>query len=82
MGAMNCSRKDCDKPMCDIHISEVGYICYDCRTEFEETLEEGIELTQGEFISKLEIFMNTTKDEYGKDKLTVNEFFGKYSRYE
>ena len=38
MGVMSCSRNNCDNIMCDTHIYDVGYICWECQKEFKEYL--------------------------------------------
>lgn len=41
MGLMYCSRKGCDNIMCSNYIIRegYGYICYDCKNEYESILE-------------------------------------------
>ena len=35
---MNCHRKYCDRIMCNIYVDGIGYICWECRQEFETYL--------------------------------------------
>lgn len=34
MGVLNCDRTDCDNIMCDYYLSDFGYICRECKDEF------------------------------------------------
>ena len=80
---MSCSRKDCDGIMCDTYVSSVGYICYECQSEFKEYLEkEDLNpKTEGQIIRELEKFMVTTKDKYVEGKeTTVCDFFEERTR--
>lgn len=84
MGAMNCSRKDCGSPMCDIYVSEVGYVCYECRKEFEayvETLRTKPQ-TEREFVLALQQFFKSPKGSLDPKapKIDIHEFFNKHSR--
>ena len=81
MGVMECYRKNCEQIMCGTYIDSVGYICYECKAEFEEYLnEKGIEeLPEGKMIRELKRFMETTKDEYRQSEpMNVSEFFKQY----
>lgn len=37
MGVMACDRRDCENIMCDEYSTDFGYICYECKTELEES---------------------------------------------
>lgn len=78
MGAMNCSR--CDSPMCDVYISEVGYVCYGCQQAFKEWLEKTGRnpQTEGEIIEALNEFKKV--QEGSTEKISVDEFFKKHDR--
>lgn len=75
---MNCNRSGCDKPMCDIYIDGIGYVCYDCESDFREYLEKN-EIsanTESEFKEELKKFMALEKDSVCDGKIiTVHEFF-------
>lgn len=36
MGVMACSKKGCDNIMCDHYVPSVGYICYECISDFKK----------------------------------------------
>lgn len=75
MGVMSCSRKDCDNIMCDIYVESIGYICYDCKSEFKDYLQKnGLNpKTEGHIKKELEKFMATSKEQC--NEITVNDFF-------
>ena len=81
MGVMSCSRITCEKIMCDTYIDRIGYVCYECESEFKEYLtKKGINpKTEGEIHKVLNIFMNTSKGSYesGND-IDVDDFFSSY----
>jgi len=81
MGVMECSRKDCDNIMCNTYVQSVGYICYECQSEFKGYLQKnGLNPTkEGEIIRELEAFMVTSKDTDGKE-ITVDDFFSEHTR--
>lgn len=69
--------------MCDTHIDEIGYICYDCQNEFKLYLSEMVlnPTTEKEIRDQLENFMETTpRANYGNNELSVDEFFRQNSR--
>ena len=39
MGVMSCHRRDCENIMCDTYVQGAGYICWECKKEFKEYLE-------------------------------------------
>ena len=83
MGVMSCSRKSCDNIMCDTYVQSVGYICFDCQSEFKEYLKDQdlILTTEGQINKELKKFMATSKDEYADgDETTVADFFNKRTR--
>jgi hypothetical protein len=78
MGVMSCSRKRCPNIMCDTHIDDIGYICYDCQKEFKLYLTEMVlnPKTPTEIHNELEKFMKTTpRINYGDFELSIDEFF-------
>lgn len=71
---MSCARKNCDNIMCKTYIEYQGYICYDCKAEFQEKITE--RMTEGEMLSKLKDFFQSDKQyTTSNDKISVNEFF-------
>ena len=40
MGVLECSRKECENIMCNYYVNRIGYICYECVSEFKEYLEK------------------------------------------
>jgi len=78
MGVMSCSRYCCENIMCDTYIDSVGYVCYECESEFKEYLnkEHKDPQTYGEINKELKIFMETEKDFYatGQD-VSIDDFF-------
>jgi len=79
MGVMNCSRKDCNEIMCQTYIPSVGYICGDCKFEFENNLNE-VCMTEIEFIEELKTFIEKPKDCFDNRGITSYEFFNKYTK--
>lgn len=82
MGVMSCYRKGCDEIMCRTYVDSIGYICSDCKGEFE-LLYPG-KYSENKLIRKLEKFMTTEKryrniseDSSG---ITVYDFFQSFSR--
>lgn len=83
MGVMSCSRRGCPNIMCDTHVDNIGYVCFDCQQEFQLFLQERNEnpKNENEIRDSLESFMETNpRKKYGEDELSVDEFFRKYSR--
>jgi len=64
MGVMSCARTGCGEIMCDTYIEDIGYICYKCKQELEDSKPESFL-----DVSK---FMNTKK---GKTFLDENGNF-------
>jgi len=81
MGVKGCFRTGCDNIMCDVYISDIGYICWECEREFKNYLEEkNIEVTtEYEIKRELKKFMDIRKGEHDTEKKTmsVEEFFDK-----
>ena len=84
MGVMSCSRKDCVSIMCHTYVQSVGYICYECQSEFKDYLQKnGLKPnTESQITKELEKFMVTSKDTYtdGNDETTVDDFFNERTR--
>lgn len=81
MGLMNCSRKDCEQILCKTYISDVGYVCNSCQSEFKEYLSnEGLNpKNEGEIKTELEKFMSIPKARFEEgQKMSVDDFFDKY----
>lgn len=75
---MSCSRKDCDRIMCDTYVQSIGYICYECINEFKEYLQKNNlnPTTERQINLELEKFMQTSKNSYNDDnEISVNDFF-------
>jgi len=83
MGVMSCFRKGCENIMCDTYVSGIGYICYDCKGEFEYRYPD--KYSENKLLKKLEKFMDTEK-RYREIKvidssgITVYDFFKSFSR--
>lgn len=84
MSVLDCNRKGCENIMCDYSISGIGYVCWECRREFDEWLEkQGKEpKTEGEIKTELLAFMATNKKEqFDSDKeMSVSDFFNNNNR--
>jgi hypothetical protein len=85
MGVMSCSRKNCERILCDTYVDDIGYICYDCQQEFKDYIAEtGIgqydDIETGKLLKLLKEFMETPKDTYKKEITTVNDFFTKNTK--
>ena len=80
---MSCFRTDCENIMCDTYIDGVGYVCYECKSEFKDYLNTKgkTNLTEGEIKRELEKFMDTSKDKYIQgNKMDIDEFFESYTK--
>lgn len=79
---MACDRSGCTSILCDTYISGVGYVCSSCQGEFEDYCEsENIDAsTEGKITKSLKKFMDTEKNSYTDEEMTVSEFFNKHSR--
>jgi hypothetical protein len=83
MGVMSCFRKGCDEIMCRTYVSNIGYICYDCKGEFENKYPD--KYSENKLLKKFEKFMNTEKrykevKEIDDSGITVYDFFKSFSR--
>jgi len=79
---MSCSRKGCENIMCDTYIDGAGYICYECKSEFNLYLRQLDNEVKYEGGIKRELikFMDTEKDEFVKGEvISVDDFFSKYT---
>lgn len=80
---MACSRKGCPHVMCDTYIDDVGYICWECKNDFEKWLEiyEYPPKTEDEIVKHLTVFMSIERTGYdNENEISVSEFFRKHSR--
>lgn len=77
---MCCVRKGCDNIMCDINIAEIGYICNECRKEFNDYLRYNFIYPRDEIEIKehIKIFLFTYKDKDSEGDDRVDEFFNRY----
>lgn len=84
MGVLECSRKDCENIMCDYYVDRIGYICYECVSEFKEYLvKEGLNpRTEGEITIELRNFITTPKNHYtlNNREISVDDFFQEHTR--
>lgn len=73
MGVMSCSRKNCTNIMCDTYISNIGYICDECKHEF---MSENIrEYKEYEIEEMLTSFLINSKKQSNTNLMTVEEYF-------
>lgn len=83
MSVLACSRTNCNGIMCDVLIHGIGYICYECKNEFEKSVK-GLELTEQEWMEKLKTFIETRKSDFsGHDadkKMDSSDFFHMHER--
>jgi hypothetical protein len=87
MGVMGCHRKDCEQIMCDTYVSDIGYICWECKSEFKEYLiemnEDEENMSERSIKLRLKTFMDTSKDTYTEgEEMSVDDFFSSYDRDE
>lgn len=54
-----CDRKNCENIMCDNHIPNIGYMCYECEAEFVKNFSGN--LTERAIKSALTTFMFSKK---------------------
>ena len=82
MGVMTCSRTNCGNIMCDTHISGIGYVCYECQTEFKKHLDSNdVEAkTESQIHKELQKFMVTDKDADHHGEISVDDFFRRNTR--
>ena len=65
MFVMECKRKNCKNIQCDNYLIDIGYICYECKSELEESLPESEEDVRD--------FMDSRKGQ--KDYYDENDYF-------
>lgn len=87
MGVMQCHRKDCENIMCDLYIEDIGYVCYECQSEFKAYLKEMNEDEEGmkhrEIKARLKHFMKTSFGSYTEEEdISVDDFFREYNEKE
>lgn len=88
MGVLSCSRSNCENIMCDTYIPTMGYICNECKEEFEGLMGTNSHYSKEVIESKLEMFLETEKEEYvdlsnnNSDEISVYDYFEIYSDYE
>ena len=80
---MSCYRKDCGNIMCDTYVdNDIGYICYECQSEFEHKL--GGKYKEVKIIKQLKKFMEKSKINFTRCKseegIKVIDFFKSYQR--
>ena len=85
MGVMTCRRSSCDNIMCNTYITDIGYICTECQSEFKEYLtHKGFDIEsipEGIIRRELIAFMGTDKGHYlVGNSTTVDDFFDDYTR--
>lgn len=83
MGVLACNRKHCNSIMCDTYIQKIGYICYDCQSEFKKYLEKNNlnPKSEGQITLELEKFMATSKDYYQEgSEMSVDTFFKEHTK--
>jgi len=82
MGVLPCSRKDCENIMCDTYVNGIGYVCNECKKEFEEYMFSvgKEEISEGEIRRELRGFMETTKSDFNTNKVFISNFFDRYTK--
>lgn len=61
--------------MCDTYITNIGYLCDDCKSEFKEQFPNDIKKSRKFFYVKLHEFMNSPKFcEDAHEEITIDEF--------
>jgi len=71
MGVMGCDRKGCKNIMCNTYAQEIGYVCYECKTELEDSNPTSLQ--------DVKDFMDLDKErKYLNDEgeFDLKEFFG------
>ena len=83
MGVMSCNRPCCEQIMCDTYVDTVGYVCYECQSEFKDYLilvHNTSDLPEGQIRRTLETFMETEKGNFDLgDDTNVDDFFASYT---
>lgn len=83
MGVMPCSRKDCERIMCDTYVDGVGYVCDECQSEFKQYIEKEkiVVETERQIKTELNNFMTVKKDTYtDSEEMSIEEFFSSHTR--
>lgn len=82
MGVKSCSRGGCESIMVDTYVHPIGYVCYECQSEFKEWIAENQVriLTEAALISALTEFMETRKGVGDRHKvISIDEFFNQHT---
>lgn len=70
--------------MCDTHVKDIGYICFDCQKEFENYLKfnGGVITSEYELKQELKTFMEmeTGSQPSGDFQIDVAQFFADNTR--
>lgn len=76
MGVMPCYRKNCENIMCDIYITDIGYICYDCQKEFGDRKYK----SENKMLKALKEFMGTSKKSYNdfSEGVSLSDYLNRY----
>lgn len=78
---MNCSRSGCGCAMAQNYVTNIGYICAYCRSDFKDHMERTFgaeEQKESVIFEELEKFMKSTKGFSSVEQMSVDEFFGKH----
>lgn len=69
--------------MCDTYIPAVGYICRECKNEFEKHMstkgEDSIPINKFTITKELETFMDTSKGTFDTETVTIRDFFAQHT---
>ena len=65
--------------MCDTYVDGVGYVCYECKSEFKSSHKDEFD-SFAEIRTAFDKFMDSPKDYHKGEGVTVDQFFDKYSR--
>ena len=69
--------------MCDTYVDSVGYVCFECQSEFKDYLmfKGKNPETDGAICRELEIFMETDKNSFEQgSKMNIDNFFDSYTK--
>lgn len=68
--------------MCQTYIDEIGYICYECKEEFRDFVQQSTfqPENKNQIDTLMTTFMATTKDSFSGEKMTIDEYFNKFER--
>lgn len=67
MSVLKCDKRGCTNIMCDTYIPNIGYICDDCKDEFETYMDDK---PKTNLKQELEIFMDI---EIGSHSIKIHE---------